>query len=92
MQCLLRVFRHHPNRLLGPFARRRIGNEYVLDELMTVPGSSYDFILPRIMMMHARHLATYSASNLKRLHQYVDEQEVSALALSACLTTAALMI
>jgi hypothetical protein len=71
------VFRSHPDRLLGPFARRRDGQEYVLDELMAVPGSRYDFILPRIMMLHRRFLASYAAPELKELRRYVDEQEVT---------------
>ena len=77
MHCLLQVFHRHPTRLIGPFARRRDGNDYVLEELVAVPGASYDFILPRIMMLHARNLGAYGGAAFQRLHRYVEEQEVS---------------
>lgn len=74
--CLLNVWKAHPDRLIGPFARCRDKNGYVLDELVTIPGSEYHMVLPRIMMLDAKFLPAYAAPRFEALRSYVDEQEV----------------
>lgn len=91
LTCLLSVHFEHPDRLLGPFARRRDPqtNEYILNELLTLPGegSRYNMVLPRIMMLNVGFLAAYGEEEvgLKGMRQYVDEQEVSPVLSALCL-------
>lgn len=70
------VQRDHPDRLIGPFVRRREDTIYVLDELMTRP-SPYHFVLPRALIGHSDLLELYAKEELAGLHAYVDEQEVN---------------
>lgn len=82
LTCLLLGHLKHPDRLLGPFARRRDPqtNEYILNELLTLPGegSRYSMILPRVMMLSVGFLAAYGEQEvgMSALRKYVDEQEV----------------
>ncbi|KAK4047104.1 hypothetical protein OIO90_006306 [Microbotryomycetes sp. JL221] len=75
VECLLNVWRDHPNRLVGPFARRRTGNKYEVDELVAVKGSSYSFILPRVMVTSKQHLITYARPQFESHRRYVDTQD-----------------
>ncbi|BGP54624.1 hypothetical protein JCM8202v2_002211 [Rhodotorula sphaerocarpa] len=74
LRCLQAVQRDHPDRLIGPFVRRREDTIYVLDELMTRP-SPYHFVLPRALIGHSDLLELYAKEELAGLHAYVDEQE-----------------
>ncbi|ORY81267.1 glycosyl transferase family 64 domain-domain-containing protein [Leucosporidium creatinivorum] len=81
LTCLLSLLLEHPDRLIGPFARRRDPqtNEYILNELLTLPGegSRYNIVLPRVMMLSVGFLAAYGEQEvgLEGLRKYVDEQE-----------------
>ncbi|KAK4049301.1 hypothetical protein OIV83_004238 [Microbotryomycetes sp. JL201] len=73
--CLHSVWRDHSKRLVGPFARRRNGARYDIDELVTVKGSEYSFVLPRVMLVDRRHLEVYAKPDLETRTTYVDKQE-----------------
>ncbi|GAA5871600.1 hypothetical protein JCM3774_006308 [Rhodotorula dairenensis] len=74
LRCLQTVQQDHPDRLSGPFVRRREDTIYVLDELVSRP-SPYNFVLPRALVGHAELLALYSEPELASLRTYVDQQE-----------------
>ncbi|GAA5985635.1 hypothetical protein JCM10908_007052 [Rhodotorula pacifica] len=74
VRCLRTVQQDHPDRLVGPFVRRREETVYVLDELIS-RSSPYNFVLPRALVGHSDLLSLYDAPELAPLRQYVDEQE-----------------
>ncbi|POY75494.1 hypothetical protein BMF94_1396 [Rhodotorula taiwanensis] len=74
IRCLQAVQRDHPDRLIGPYVRRREDAIYVLDELMS-RSSPYNFVLPRALIGHTELLDLYRNPELAQLHAYVDEQE-----------------
>ncbi|KAM0790451.1 hypothetical protein ACM66B_003328 [Microbotryomycetes sp. NB124-2] len=75
LTCLHSVWRDHSNRLVGPFARRRTGERYEIDELVAVRGSEYSFVLPRVMLVDRGHLEAYARPELADRTRYVDKQE-----------------
>lgn len=75
LRCLQTVQQDHPDRLSGPFVRRREDTIYVLDELVSRP-SPYNFVLPRALVGHSELLALYGEPELAPLRTYVDQQEV----------------
>jgi hypothetical protein len=78
IRCLHTVQKDHPDRLSGPFVRRREDTIYVLDELVSRP-SPYNFVLPRALVGHSDLLSLYGEPELAALRTYVDQQEVSDL-------------
>ncbi|GAA5969782.1 hypothetical protein JCM8115_001844 [Rhodotorula mucilaginosa] len=74
IRCLHTVQKDHPDRLSGPFVRRREDTIYVLDELVSRP-SPYNFVLPRALVGHSDLLSLYGEPELAALRTYVDQQE-----------------
>lgn len=72
---MLNVWRDHPDRLIGPYARARDGFDYVLDDLVSRP-SAYHFVLPRALAGSTSSMAQYALEELAPLRQYVDSQAV----------------
>ncbi|GAA5865289.1 hypothetical protein JCM8547_005045 [Rhodosporidiobolus lusitaniae] len=73
LRCLLTVQKDNPELLLGPYVRRRDGEEYVLDELVT-HASPYHFVLPRAMLASPEVVALYGTPELLQHRSYVDSQ------------------
>ncbi|GAA6004439.1 uncharacterized protein JCM10292_007068 [Rhodotorula paludigena] len=73
IRCMLNVWRDHPDRLIGPYARARDGFDYVLDDLVSRP-SAYHFVLPRALAGSTSSMAQYGVEELTPLRQYVDSQ------------------
>ncbi|GAA5900981.1 hypothetical protein JCM8208_007581 [Rhodotorula glutinis] len=73
IRCLLNVWRDHPDRLIGPYARQRVDLDYILDDLVSRPAP-YHFVLPRALVGASSAMAEYGAAELSDLRDYVDTQ------------------
>ncbi|KAM0751279.1 nucleotide-diphospho-sugar transferase [Meredithblackwellia eburnea MCA 4105] len=75
LACMFEYWKENQDRLIGPFARRHSGDEFVMDELTRVPGTPHTMILPRIMMLHRKFLASYAKADYSALRTLVDQRE-----------------